>query len=325
MTAFYMLCVAVVLAVLLLGTCAGMLLTATASFLVDNPKRRDSLLRHPTLLFSVRVFPFVLGLTLCLGFALPSFLMLEPRTGAERPGVHVLMLSVISLAGLTLIVLRSVASIVVSHKISREWLRGAARLPLPVAVPVYRIENPEALIASIGILRPRILIGAKALSSLAPGELQAAICHELTHARLLDNLKELLLRVTRPPHWFRLFAFIDAAWRDGAELAADANALQQGIAALDLSSAIVKIGRLRLDSLEVSAVVACHLVSPGHSTALAIRVIRLNALLMGANSLHPRPHRRSLRILLPLLIIAYITCLPTALPMAHQLIELLVR
>ena len=85
MNAFWLLCVTLSLAVLFLGSALGALLANLAAWLMWRFGRAQ-LLRSPQLLFSIRLFPSAFGAILTAGFALPSFLLLEPtRSGLAQP------------------------------------------------------------------------------------------------------------------------------------------------------------------------------------------------------------------------------------------------
>src|SRR5690242_17752257 len=92
MNAFWLLCVTLSLAVFFIGSAVGTLLASAAAW-VSWRFGNAQLLRSPGLPFSVRVFPFAFGMVLTVGFALPSFLLLEPARSVEAPEPYLIVLA----------------------------------------------------------------------------------------------------------------------------------------------------------------------------------------------------------------------------------------
>ena len=327
MNLFWLLCVTLSLAVLFIGTAVGTLLSTAVAWGMWRLGDRSQFFQFPGLLFSIRMFPLVLGTALTVGFALPSFLLLEPQRTVEAPESYLIVLALLGFTVLTLFVVRYARLVLFSGKTLGKWLLTAEPLALSFCIPVYQILSPASLIAVVGILRPKVFVGRAAVASLTPDELKAAIAHELAHVRSFDNLKQVLLKITRLPGFFGSLRRLDGAWSAGAELRADANALKSGTSAIELSSAIVKIGRLRTISLDASAVATCHLIPPGASaSALAMRIQHLHSALE-IHSMQAGPQQAKLcsSIAFLALMISYLLLLPTALPIVHRWLELLVR
>jgi len=325
MNAFWLLCVTLSLAVLFLGSALGALLANLAAWLMWRFGRAQ-LLRSAQLLFSIRLFPSAFGAILTAGFALPSFLLLEPTRSVEAPEPYLLALASLAVMAIVAFAVRCTRLVSRSQKTLESWLKGARLLPLSLTIPVYEIERPESLIAVIGIFRPKVFVGSAALASLGREEFEAAVAHELAHVRSQDNLKQLALKITRLPLAFASLAKMDVAWSAAAELSADKNALKQGTSALALCSAIVKIGRLKTFPSESLAVAACHLIPPdGSSSALALRIEHLqNALEAKAGPRALNPHCGWPLTLLSGAIL-YLLVLPAALPVVHRWTEWLVK
>jgi beta-lactamase regulating signal transducer with metallopeptidase domain len=186
------------------------------------------------------------------------------------------------------------------------------------------VENPESLVGIVGFFRPRILVGAQAMDALSSEELRAAVAHELAHARSVDNLKQLILKITRAPRWLSQFASIETAWSNAVEIAADKAALADGISAVELGSAIVKIGRLRSIS-EAASITACHLVPVSDASTLTGRLEYLRQFLSEKSVPPTRTSTAPAWLAAGLFMIGYLLVLPRALPIAHQMIECLVR
>lgn len=325
MNVFWLLCVTLSLAVFFLAGATGILLANTAAWLSWRFGDKSQLLHSPGLLFTLRIFPLAFGAAITLGFALPSFLLLEPERSAEAPEPYLIAFACLAVAAVGVIAIRWVYLLSRSHKTVSQLEQGAELLRLSPSIPVYRVQFPESLIAVVGIFSPKVFVGAGAVASLSCEELQAAIAHELAHVRSFDNLKQLLLKITRLPQFFGSLANVDAQWSAAAELMADTNALRQGISALELSSAIVKVGRLRSTPSPAFPVAGCHLIPADGSSCLATRVQHLHDALDAQSK--PKTERPDFRWLLLLLLgtSAYLLVLPTALPLVHRWMEWLVQ
>jgi Zn-dependent protease with chaperone function len=325
MNMFAALCVIVCLATFLLAMALGLVAANGVFRLLRIFTTPRTILHSSAVLFSLRMFPFALASIVTFGFALPAFLRLEPRQTTETPELHLVMLAFLATALIGVVIWRLVRLISATGRVSRSWLETAQRVSVPAPIPVYRVENPESLVAIIGFFRPRILIGRRAMDALSDKELHAAVAHELAHARSVDNLKQLLLRITRLPRWLGQFASIEKAWSNAVEIAADKAALAGGISALELGSAIVKIGRLRSISAEAASIAASHLVPVADAPTLTGRLEHLRQVLSGKSVPPTATGTAPAWLAAGLLIIGYFVLLPTALPIAHQIIEWLVR
>jgi len=326
MNAFCTLCATLSLAVLFLGTAAGALLSNSAAWLALHFAKRDKLIRFPGLLFFTRVFPVACGAVVTFGFALPSYLLLEPHHSVEAPEPYLIVLAVLALAGIVIVVTRCARLFLLSRRTVREWLGSAELLPISSSIPVYQLSNPDSLVAVVGIRQPKVFVGQAALASLTMDELKAALAHELAHVRSFDNLKQLVLRITYLPRFLVSLSKMDQAWSAGAELLADANALKSGTSVLELSSAIVKVGRLKGAPTETLAVAACHLVPPdGSSSALAMRIQHLHDALDTQPRQTTQGMKSSWRLTLLGGSFAYLLILPRALPVVHRWMEWLAK
>jgi beta-lactamase regulating signal transducer with metallopeptidase domain len=174
-------------------------------------------------------------------------------------------------------------------------------------------------------LRPRIFVAREITETLSPDELRAALAHEMAHVSSFDNLKQLLLKITRAPRWLKALYSVDAEWTDASEIAADQEALAEGTSVLDLSAALIKVGRL-IRPMTGREPVASHLVPSTCGSALENRVTCLSEILEGTGATPARSVKRS-GLLLPLLLTmgAYIACVNALLPAVHEALEFLVR
>ena len=325
MNVFWLLCATLSLGVFFMSTMAGVLVASGAAWAISRCRRPGSFCGFPGLLFSIRMLPFVFGAALTLGFALPSFLLLEPKRSLEAPETYLVVFAGLGLASIVVFAFRCARIVSQSRKSVKQWLEFADVIDTSRSVPVYKVQSPDSLIAVTGIFRPKVFIGQAALATLTPGELHAAIAHELAHVHSLDNLKQLFLKITRLPHFLSSLSRLEAAWSGAAELLADANALRQGISPLELSSAIVKVGRLNIVPNHAWST-ACHLIPPdAGSSALALRIQHLHDAVEFPSN--PRMQDRTSRwglIWLPIAM-AYFLILPAALPIVHQWMEWFVQ
>lgn len=326
MSAFWLECVSLSLAVLFLATAAGMLLSNLVAWLLCRIANRDRLLGFPGVLFSVRVFPVAFGAIVTLGFALPSFLLFEPERSVEPPEPYLLVLAMLALAGIVVAAVRCARTFFLSRKTVREWVRNSEALPVSTSIPVYKLATPESVVAVIGIRHPKVFIGKTAVASLSADELKAAVAHELAHVRSFDNLRQLVLRITRLPRFMTSFNKLDSVWSASSELLADTNALKSGTSAVELSSAIVKVGRLRAMPLKTLAVAGCQLVPPdGSPSALAMRIQHLHEALKTPSQDPTQESHRFWFISFFAAAFAYFLLLPSALPVVHQWMEWLAK
>lgn len=324
---FWTLCTIVCLAIFLIVTVIGTVLANLAAGLLGYRKLRAGVLRLPGLLFSLRILPVAVGLAITFSFALPAFLLLEPTQTVERPDLAMLLLASCAVLVLSVFVARAVRLLLATRRIVGGWGQTAKPLQVKgVSVPVYVIEKPDSLIAVAGFFRPKIFLGRRAFASLTEDELRAACAHEFAHVRSLDNLKQLVLHMTRLPKCFRHLASVEASWSQASEFAADQKALENGTSPLDLASTLVKIGKLKIVRSATRGMAVSHLVPSSCSSAVAMRVQRLQSLLRETSPLPTSSRRQIAYPALGLLMAGtYLMILPTTLPIMHRLIEWLVR
>jgi Zn-dependent protease with chaperone function len=281
------------------------------------------------LLFMLRAMPFFLAGLVTLGLALPAFLRFEPRASHEIMGPRLLALAVLGAFVLGAIAVRTLRIIRATHRAQKQWRIHSRRLQIEsVRVPVYCAGMPCPLFAVTGMFRPKIFVAQAVIEKLSPGELDAALAHELAHVSALDNLKQLILKATTLPRWLRLFANSDAIWLNNSEMAADECALASGVSAMDLSSALVKVGGLIRQVPAGNLIAASHLLPITAQSGLETRVNHLRKLLESEDQvLGTRPKRRKYWPVFSffLLVACYAICLNSALPWMHEILERLVR
>jgi beta-lactamase regulating signal transducer with metallopeptidase domain len=226
--------------------------------------------RMADLLFALRMLPFTAAALVMLAFAVPSFLLLEPRAIDEPVGAIPLALGS---CGILLVLFGAINAAVALRRASRGiamWTLGAESAACAAAVPVLRITRAVPAMTVAGIARPRVLLSRAAEFLLNEGELQTALNHEVAHVRRRDNLKKLLLRLMPFPGMRGL----ETAWLEATEMAADDAAVSNSAEALDLAAALIKLSRLGPSVPAVDLIAA---LVHGSASAVNVRVERLIA------------------------------------------------
>ena len=219
------------------------------------------------LLFAMRLAPLVVATIFTLGFTLPSFLLLEPRSTNESVGTAPLLLGSCCLLLLAGGIVRTVVAQIRTSRAVTKWLVESTAIEAGQPLPVFRARATAPALALAGVRAPKILVSEAAVSLLTPQELQVSLQHEVAHVRSGDNLKRLLFRLAVFPGMKAL----EEAWAEQAELAADDAAVSSPREALDLASALLKVSRLgSMQTLLTSGLLHT-------STALSLRVRRLFA------------------------------------------------
>lgn len=326
---FYALAIALCLAVLFIVLAAASVLCLPAVKLFRHRAGAIAPAHSANLLFAIRMLPLALASLVTVGFVLPAFVEFEPVTTGESMSLRLAALAMAGALVLIAMVVRGVRILRATRLAQNQWLANSQLLHLPgTPFPIYRVAGRTSLLAVTGFLRPRVFIAQEILETLSAEELSAALAHEMAHVRSFDNLRRLLLGITRLPERLTMVRAVDAAWTQASEVAADQAALTAGASALDLSSALVKVGRLSRPALLVGPLAASHLLPCGSS--LEARVMHLQELLEegGGNLATPaRRGRLSSQILLfaTLAILGYAIAVPVVLPAIHEILEFLVR
>lgn len=220
-------------------------------------------------LFGLRILPLVIAALITLAVALPSFLLLEPRSAEEPFGLALLALGAVSLGFLLVGIFRFASAQAQTSQALSNWLAGAAIMESRNSVKVFRTGRHTPAATAAGVCVPKVLVSETAVAMLSAPELQAALRHEISHVRSGDNLKKVLFRFSAFPGMIAL----ERSWSRLAEMAADDNAVSSFRDALDLAAALIKLSRLA--PIQPSAEFTTSLL---HSTtALSARVERLFA------------------------------------------------
>jgi len=275
---YFLLGFSIALAALLTFNSVASLLTSLLWRMLGQRARRFSAASSASIIFLLRLFPIIAG-TVCVAMLLaPAYLAHEPRTTHEDISLKLAIIAGASAVGLALARFRGIAAWRATSRLISAWMRNAEPFELPqIGIPAFLIEHPFPVIAIVGMLRPRLFIANKVLSSLTPSELLAAIEHETGHVVAYDNLKRGLIRACRDvlvvvPCGRRL----DRAWLDASEAAADEFAAGRGSKmALDLASALVKIARLVPAGVRPAMPVGSFLIEADDSGGVKTRVRRL--------------------------------------------------
>ena len=191
------------------------------------------------LLFWTRVFPLLASALLTLVFAVPSFVIFEPRSIHEDIALPL----VLGLGCLLLFALGSFRVIAAQKKTARvvaNWLKGANALDAGVVTPTFRADSGTPPLTLVGVCRPRVVVAKATVALLSSDELRVAVRHEVAHMRSRDNLKKLVFHCSPFPG----MSGLENAWHEAAELAADDGAVASLADALDLAAALIKLSRL---------------------------------------------------------------------------------
>lgn len=323
---FYVLATALSLAVLFLVLASASLLCLPGARLLLKMAGAATPRTRANLLFVWRMLPLGLACAVTFGLALPAFLEFEPYSTKEGMGLRLMTLAILGALILLAMAMRTVNILRATRKAQQGWRGRSERIKIEaLRTPVYRVENGASLLAVTGIFRPAIFVAREITEALSQDELRAALAHEMAHVLSFDNLKQLLLKITRAPRWLEALYSADAEWTSASELAADHQALAEGASVLDLSSALIKVGRLKRP-LAAREPLASHLVPTSCSGSLESRVARLSEILESAETA-PASARNGSPLLLPIVIslAAYFACIHAVLPAVHEALEFLVR
>lgn len=323
---FYLLATALSLAVLFLVLASASLLCMPGTRLLLKMAGPATPRTRANLLFTWRLLPLALACAVTFGLSLPAFLEFEPYSTKEGVGFRLMALAVLGALVLLGMAMRAVNILRATRTAQQGWRDHSERMEIEaMRAPVYRVENGTSLLVVTGIFRPTIFVAREITQALSQDELRAALAHEMAHVLSFDNLKQLLLKITRAPRWLETLSNSYSEWTSAAEIAADHRALAEGASVLELSSALIKVGRLKRPPAG-GETVASHLVPTACSGSLESRVVRLSEILEGAETA-PASGINGSHLLLPIIIslAAYLACIHAVLPAVHEALEFLVR
>jgi Zn-dependent protease with chaperone function len=202
--------------------------------------RNHSVRQMADLLFALRMFPLITAGLITAIFAIPSFLLLEPRTIEEPLGGVPLT---VGACGVGLAIFGFANAGVAMRRVSRAistWTGEAQLVESCANLPILRIAPVVPAMTTVGIVHPRVLMSGAAELMLGTNELHTALNHEIAHVRRRDNLKKLLFRFVAFPG----MSDLENAWLEATEMTADDAAVSSVAEALDLASALIKLSRL---------------------------------------------------------------------------------
>ncbi|MGA7298792.1 MAG: hypothetical protein WBX10_00710 [Candidatus Sulfotelmatobacter sp.] len=196
-------------------------------------------------LFVLRMIPWILSSIVTLAFAVPSFLLLEPRAVRESMSPVLVALCVCGMAGMLAGMWNAAAALLRAAKTVAGWSNrarviGSSDADSGQPVLLLRTAGDAPPLTAAGILRPSVWLSDTAEFVLTERELRCALRHEVVHLRRRDNLRKLLLRLVASPGMTEL----ESAWREATEMAADDAAVSNASEALDLAAAVIKLSRL---------------------------------------------------------------------------------
>lgn len=255
---------------------------------------RGARLRHPgttaNVLFIFRLLPTCIAVLLSLVFALPAFLLFEPKPSNDYIGSLQIALAAAGAVMMVLMLFRTIHALHSSRSVEKYWLARSQKIHVPgLPLPTYSVTGIPSLFVVTGIVHRRVFVSREILQEFSAGEMSAAAAHEMAHVRSCDNLKQLLLEITRPPAWLMKLGVSDDSWTDATEHAADHRALAAGNPPLQLASALLKVGKLR-SSLRDYCFRGMHLVPAHNGQRLETRVTQLITL---SDDPGMRPHQLS--------------------------------
>jgi Zn-dependent protease with chaperone function len=267
------------------------------------------------LLFWLRVFPLLTCALITVLFAVPSFVIFEPRSIEEDMGLP-LALGLGCLLLFALGSFRVVAAQKRTARVAADWLKGAHALDAGVATPTFRAEGSTPPLALVGVCSPRVVVSRTTVALLSADELRVAVRHEVAHIRSRDNLKKLVFHCSPFPG----MASLESAWQEAAEIAADDGAVASVRDALDLATALIKLSRL----IPLRATPAFTMALMSGSGSVRGRVERL----LAWNDLQPHPVPTRWHYAIPP-VLAAVLCTAAvygpALAQTHRITEWLVR
>jgi Zn-dependent protease with chaperone function len=230
-----------------------------------NPLRRRLDSGSAGLLFWLRAFPLAASAFITFAFAVPAFLLLEPRAIDEDLGT--LAFGVCSLLLLAAGLFRVFTAHARTSRVVADWMDGADPMNACTTTPMFQVRSGVPPLLLIGVSSPRVLVSDSAVAMLSGDELRAAVRHEIQHVRSRDNLKKLILHCFPFPG----MASLESAWQQAAELAADDAAVSNRREAVDLAAALIKLSDLA--PLQDAPAFTTGLVNV--SASVSLRVARL--------------------------------------------------
>lgn len=233
--------------------------------------------RTANMIFALRVLPITAAIVFVIAFIVPSFLMFEPEDSGETFGPKMAVVVGISAFGVIAAATRVFISWRRTSRLTSEWMRDAEPIEIDgVDLPSFKMRHPFPVIAVVGVFNAKLFVAEQIFDLLTKDEMSAAIIHEAGHIAGRDNLKRVLMRTCADLLILPLGKSLDKMWSEAVETAADEFVATRGgkRSALDLASALIKIGRVTPAENSRAVASAAYLIDP-KDASLAARIDRL--------------------------------------------------
>lgn len=198
------------------------------------------------ILFGLRMLPSVLAAAAVAALCIPSYLRLEGNVAGERVGLWCCAAALLGVAICADSLARGAKALWISTMYSFRCKRGQFAQNRAKGARIVPTDSGFALVALMGLIRPKIVISRAVLGALSADELDSALEHEHAHLKSHDNFKRLLLALAPEIFPFsRGFAALERSWARYREWAADDEAVAgDSRRSLALASALVRIARM---------------------------------------------------------------------------------
>jgi len=300
-----------------------------ASAIVIAVAARQPRILSPTFWFALRMLPAALAASFVTMFFVPSYWRYEPRVTAEGFDITLTAGALFALMMLAAAGARGVAAWWRANRRARLWMRTSRPIDLGTAgqgppewamKPAFVVDADQAVMALVGVFRPRLFVTRGLIDALTDEELAASVAHELRHRRAWDNLKRLAMRAV--PDLLTTTGTartIERRWASAAEHDADRMCGRATAATrCALASALVKVARLT-PSEPIAGEPISTLVGGGE---IASRV----RILLDDRAAASEPRRRSLEWLGAAIVAAVLVATyGSLLRLVHELTEILVH
>jgi Zn-dependent protease with chaperone function len=274
----------------------------------------------------LRLAPFIATVVAALIFIIPAFLEYEPHATQERVSISIAFFALMSLLIVFGGLLRSMSAVLQSNRVMKAWIKDSEEEAIQMeGVSVHRCRHESPVIAVLGLWRTRIFVSSQVFETLSSEELNAALRHEIVHARSRDTFKKLALHFSPKvfPAW-DLLAPIRESWARACELSADEEAVSHDSqCTLSLASALVKVSRLSCP-MEIPTLGAALMQTENF---LGLRIERLLQISENGSGPLATSKRNAFPqwTLFPAALLLGIGAYPYALSLTHELLELFVR
>ncbi len=282
-------------------------------------------------IFILRVLPMVAAMLLVTFFIIPAYVLYEPYSTGEVVSLKLASLAVLALLGFGIALYRILRTAWLTRGLMSEWMTSATKLDVAgIDVPLYRFHHKFPVVAVVGMFRPRIFVASNVLEALDHDEFNATLAHEFGHLSSKDNLKRGILLICRDLLILPVGKRLESAWSDNAEEAADEFAsLHTNGAAIDLASALVKIGKLVPAGSYPAMPAGAYLIDE-HAGDISSRIRRLLKINDGEIKMSAKSGSRLSQLWLAIaLVVSFAAMVPfinnSTLAFTHEGIEALVK